>query len=309
MRDLSNFRMQEWMQLIPVRDAWKQGRNDLWQAAYDLRRAEEQGRFLAEVKGYAGKDIGLVIAFEQPWALAWQLRMAQRHLPDVQMMVFDNSIRDALREQIAEVCRQNDVPYLALPKNSTRHVNRSHGMAMNWVFHNVVRLIEPRRFAFIDHDMIPVRPSRLLRQLDDQPLYGLPTYSPWSWQLWAGYCAFDYAYLADKPVNFLYDFSNGLDTGGRNWNGVYRDLDPANLRLAADAYIDTRDPEKQTPVRLQIVDGSWFHIGGISYNNIGERKSGLCERLARAMDEGASWCELCPDAITAAARSLEAAPH
>ena len=306
MRDLGNYRLVDWARLTPVSDGWKQVRNDIWQAVYDRRRAAGQAQFLAAARQFAGKDIALVIAFEQPWALGWQLRLARQHLPGVQMMVFDNSIRPALREEIAEVCRQNDVPYLALPKNGTRHVNRSHGMAMNWVYRNIVRAIQPRRFAYIDHDMIPVRPSHMLSHLDRQPVFGLPTRSPWSWQLWAGYCAFDYAYLADRPANFLYDFSNGLDTGGRNWHGVYRDLDPAQLHLAADAYVPTQDPETHTPVTLQIVDGSWFHIGGISYNDIFARKSELCERLARAMAAGASWCELCPDAVTAAARAQAA---
>ncbi|MGC0151307.1 hypothetical protein ACPRNU_02460 [Chromobacterium vaccinii] len=293
MRDLAQFTVGEWLRLQPCQDALKQWRNDIWQRHYQSLRVEGQAAFLDGLAGQT-QGLGLVVAFEQPWALNWQLKMARVHLSDMRLLVFDNSRRPEMRRQIAEVCRANDVPYLGLPVNPTRHVNRSHGFAMNWIYHNVVRELRPAHFAFIDHDMIPVLDSSCFRPLAAQAVYGLPNVSEWAWQLWAGYCAFDGAFVENRALNFLYDFSNGLDTGGRNWRPVYRELPRARLKMADRAFPEVADPLSGALAKVEMIDNSWFHIGNISYNNVFQQKAELCQNLAAALDEGATWLELCP---------------
>ncbi|MDF0605915.1 hypothetical protein HZU77_009645 [Neisseriaceae bacterium TC5R-5] len=296
MRDIANFNFTEWLSLLPLSDGITQLRNDIWQKWYCYQRTKQQDSLLATLSG--SEHLALVVAFEQPWALDWQLRMAQLHLPGVRWVVFDNSRRLELRRQIAAVCDRNAVPYLALPLNLTRHVNRSHGMAMSWIYKNVIEYIQPRSFAFIDHDMIPVLPNHYPEQLLTQPLYGLPNSSPWAWHLWAGYCAFNFDFTRNKKLNFLYDFSNGLDTGGRNWPAIYSTVDRTQLHLAERVFLEVAAPERQSRPLVEIIDETWFHIGSISYNNIFQQKSALCAYLARSLDEGASWLDLCPDLAT-----------
>jgi hypothetical protein len=267
MRYLTEFSAIEWLALVPMRHALKQVRNDAWMAFYKKGRADGMDRFLADQGHLADKSIALIIAFEQPWALNWLLRMANRNVTDTTFLVFDNSRNAAKRIEIERVCEQNNVPYLALPPNPTRHVNRSHGMAMTWVYHNVVRAIKPRIFGFIDHDLIPVRKASIADKLAGQPVYGLLNEGKFGfWYLWAGYCFFDFAGTEGKPVNFLYDFSRDLDTGGRNWNGLYRDLDRGRLRVASVENVSMNVASIEQPRIVQIVDGNWLHIGGISYN-------------------------------------------
>ncbi len=86
------------------------------------------------------------------------------------------------------------------------------------------------------------------------------------WSLWAGYCFFDYAQTEGKSINFLYDFSRDLDTGGRNWNSLYRDLDPKQLRTASSENVSIRIPSIESPRLVQFIDENWLHIGGISYS-------------------------------------------
>ncbi len=140
MRDLKNFSAGEWLRFVPLEVAFKQARNDGWLAIYKKIRPKALDSFLVETERFGNRPVALVIAFEQPWALDWLLRMAQRNLADTAVLVFDNSRRAAARLDIERVCRNRGVPYLALPVNRTQHVNRSHGMAMTWVFHNVVRV-------------------------------------------------------------------------------------------------------------------------------------------------------------------------
>jgi hypothetical protein len=296
MRDLKNFSAGEWLRFVPLEVAFKQVRNDAWLAIYKKIRPKALDSFLVETQRFGNQSVALVIAFEQPRALDWLLRMAQRNLTDTAVLVFDNSRRAAARLDIERVCRDRGAPYLALPVNRTRHVNRSHGMAMTWVFHNVVRAIRPRLFAFIDHDLIPVRTSGLSERLAEQPFYGKLRASAWAWQLWAGYCLFDFSTVAGLPMNFLYDFSQKLDTGGRNWDCLYRNYDRERLRFAGSRYADVRDPVTGVSQPVEIVDDRWLHIGSIGYNDNFRSKSQFCENLAHALDGGAPWTELCDDA-------------
>ena len=267
MRYLTEFSAIEWLKLLPIQHALKQVRNDAWLAVYKNIHAKKMHQFLAENKGLADKNIVLVIAFEQPWALNWLLEKANRNVSDMTVLVFDNSRNAGKRTELEQICKRNKTPYLALPANPTRHVNRSHGMAMTWVYHNVVRAITPRIFGFIDHDLIPVRKVTMTDKLAGQPIYGLLNQNKFGfWSLWAGYCFFDYAATRGKSINFLYDFSRDLDTGGRNWNSLYRDLDRRQLRVATSDDVSIAVPSVKTRL-VQFIDENWLHIGGMSYSD------------------------------------------
>src|SRR5258708_3296878 len=289
MRYLTELSPLDWLQMLPVQHALKQVRNDAWLAVYKNKRAEKLGPFLAEHEDLADKNIALVIAFEQPWALNWLLRMANRNVADMTVLVFDNSRNESKRIEIEQVCKQNKAPYLALPPNSSRHVNRSHGMAMTWVYHNVVRAISPRIFGFIDHDLIPVRKASIADRIADQPLYGLVNVGKYGfWSLWAGYSFFDYAVSQDKTMNFLYDFSRDLDTGGRNWKSLYADLQRLNLRFASFDYVSTKVPGIDEPRKAQYVDGNWLHLGGMGYGGDTPDRLAFFAGLEKLFDEGQS---------------------
>ena len=292
MRDLSNFTAKEWLRLLPLQHALKQVRNDVFLAIYKKIRPKALQSFLTETQKLKGKNIALIIAFEQPWALDWLLRMAQRNLIDATVLVFDNSRRAAARIDIERVCRDHGVPYLGLPANPTRHANRSHGMAMTWVFYNVVRAIQPRMFAFLDHDLIPVKKIALAERLAGQPFFGKVKVKEWGWHLWAGYCMYDFPFVAGLPLNFLYDFSQELDTGGRNWNCLYRQYDRQQLRLAESEFMTVMDAITAEPRSVEVVDHSWFHISAIGYNDGFRSKRQFCERLALGLDQGKSWSDL-----------------
>lgn len=280
MRDLANFSAREWLQLLPLQHGLKQARNDIWLAVYRQLRAPGFDAFMAQARRGAGRNVALVIAFEQPWALDWLLKMAAVNLADTLVLVFDNSRNSSARVELEQVCRRYGAPYLGLPANPTRHVNRSHGLAMSWVYDNVVRHIEPRLFAYLDHDLIPVRPVNLAERMGDQPLFGLQVSSPWAWQLWAGYCMFDFASLAGLPLNFLYDFSRGLDTGGRNWNSLYRHHDSSRLRFASSHLQEVCSPASGKSMQLQMLDERWLHVGGAGYEQNAQDRFNFCKELA-----------------------------
>jgi hypothetical protein len=307
MREFNQFSVKEWLQFLPLQLAFKQIRNDLWLAFYKRMKPKNLDLFLQETEKLKGHNIALVVAFEQPWALDWLLRMAARNLTDTTVLVFDNSRRSGARTEIEEMCRKHKTPYLALPSNPTKHVNRSHGMAMTWIFYNVVRAIQPRLFAFIDHDLIPVAKVSFSGRIGKQPFFGMERHAgSWAWNIWAGYCVFDFQHVALLPMNFLYDFSRGLDTGGRNWSCLYQNFDQSDLRFAACGSVDVRESLRGTSRTIQFVDDCWLHIGGISYNDNFRSKAEFCNNLAQSLENGAEWEELRDAPLTAKTKPEDA---
>ena len=290
MRDLRNYSTREWFRIKPLDHFMIQVCNDILQSVFCKVRPKSLGQFLHNAEHIAGqKDVWLVIAYEQPWPLDWLLRMAARHLTDGILLVFDNSRRPQARVDIELICRNRGVPYLALPPSPTRHANRSHGMAMTWVFRNVVQAVRPRTFCFIDHDLIPMEKIERCAAFENQPFYGALNIGKFGgklgWNLWAGYCAYEFSAVHHLPLNFLNDFSRDLDTGGRNWQILYKNFDRTNLRFATRLNREFINPPHST---VQVVDNRWIHLGGAGYSSKYRDKFDFYQRMAKATDEGAT---------------------
>lgn len=290
MRNLKDFSAKDWIQLQPLIHGGKQLRNDFVQSVFLKARPKALETFLRDHEHLKGKNILQMVAFEQPEVLDFSIKMATRYLAGTTLLVFDNSRRGA--EENERVCRERKVAYLRLPPNLTRHPNRSHGMAMTWVWHNVVKAIQPAIAGFIDHDLIPLETIELNQVLNGQPFYGVPTVGKWGWSLWAGYCLYDFGAVSSLPLNFLNDFSRNLDTGGRNWNCLYGRHDERRLKFARWQLFDVVDTSASEPRQIEIIDGTWIHIAGVSYRDDYRRNSDFYGRIAKAVEAGANWPQL-----------------
>lgn len=302
MRELKDFSLREWMTLLPLKQAFKQTRDLAVTSAYIRLRPRTLDTFLKENEQLRNKNLALIVAFEQPWVLDWLLRMAASNLTDSSILVFDNSRRPGARLEIEKVCREHRTPYLALPRNPSRHVNRSHGMAMTWIYHNVVKTIQPHLFGFIDHDLIPVQKTALAERLGEQPFFGFLRVGRLAWNVWAGYCLFRFSSVAAIPLNFLHDFPRGVDTGGRNWPRLYRYHDWKQLNFAGSQNVAVTIPSTGVTHMVQVVDERWMHIGGIGYNENFKSKEQTCRDLAQAFNEGITWDQLTENAEAASCK-------
>ena len=286
MRDLKLFSFFEWLQLIPLKMLWKQIRNDLWLRVYLKKNSRQEEKFKSRYAYLKGSPVLLIVAFEQPKVLSWALKACTKHLHGWQPLVFDNSRNTKLRGEIAQVCEDFDVPYLELPYNFSRHPNRSHGMAMTWIYHHIVRFLEPNYFGFLDHDMVLMQEIDLIKKLNNQSCYGLKKgMLPPYWNLWAGYCFYDFKEVNSLPLNYLYDFSSGLDTGGRNWPHLYKNIDPNDFTTALMEYWIMNLPHGPS-YRVQLLDDAWIHIGAVSYNQNFEKKEEVFDKLFKMIDQG-----------------------
>jgi hypothetical protein len=135
---------------------------------------------------------------------------------------------------------------------------------MNWLWRNIVRPSTPTAFGFLDQDLFPTEPCNPFEPLHVEPFYGDLRWAGTRWFLWAGYCFFRFAAVRRKSLDFGLDwFTNPpLDTGGANWNVLYRGVDPATIpQRPITAFPILPDAElKQAYCEWR---GSWLHEVGL----------------------------------------------
>lgn len=293
MRKLGDYSAADWLRGAPIEHGFKQVRNDIALRHFVSRPSADLAAFLDQVRPLATQPLLAIVAFEQPEVLGWLLFEARENLADGQLLVFDNSKRPEMRARIAEICADADVPYLALPRNRTRHINRHHGRAMTWIYYNVFKPLAASCFGFIDHDLLPIRPYSLRQRINEHPVFGLQfqgRYKPY-WFLWAGFCFFRGDAVADARLNFLYDFGADLDTGGRNWEPLYRRIDRGSLPVV-DQALERLHPSGEKAADIVVIDSAWMHIGGISYNDAYRDRKAYFDDIERRRRAGTPWSEL-----------------
>jgi hypothetical protein len=310
MRALADYTVRDWLTGVPLAQRLRRARNLAVDRLYRRRRAEGQDRLVAALEGRA--TLAFTIAFNQPGAVALLADAMARFVPATGLVVCDNSTDPAARAAIARLCAERGLAYCPLPPapyRGARNGSRSHAVALNWVFHNLVRPAAPGVFAVLDHDLVPLAPADLAALVHGQPCYGHVRRSdqPGSpaWYLWPGFSVFDFAAVGDLPLDFGTDTPLGLDTGGQNWGVLYGRLDLAGLRRAkvrsvylADAFPVPRGAQARRASML--LDG-WFHIGGA-----GHREGGLSAlehtRAAFDADPDGLFARLAATAAPPAAR-------
>lgn len=296
MRELTKFSIKSWIRLEPLKYLFKHTRNLTLLGLYTKKKQVLLESFLLKCSHLKEENIILVTAFEQPWVVDWQLKMSKKYIQDAVILVFDNSKNTKARGEIKKVCESNDTLYLPLPSNPTKHVNRSHALAMQWVYENVVKAIQPKNYIYIDHDLIPVKRLSISKLMNGQDFYGLlkdkSRNDPGSWSIWAGYTMFKFSATKHKKMNFMYDFSRDLDTGGGNYETLYKFYDRHSMNFAGKEWVSVDIPEIGKIDNLQLLDNCWHHIGSVSYNNNFDSRRDYCLALSQVIDSGLEWDKL-----------------
>jgi hypothetical protein len=259
-RFLTDYDFADWRRLRPLSHAFKTTRYRFIKFRY-LRRAAPDGIPPALLQSLTGKRVLVTIAFDDAEVIAWQIRLVRHFVPSAVHVIADNSRDRAAAERIASVCRASDTSYLRLPPNPWRQSSRSHGVALNWVWHNLIRSAEPEAFGFLDHDLFPTAPDDPFAALSTQDCFGLVRTMGPRWFLWAGYCMFRFDRVRDAPLDFGQDWFYGLDTGGANWRGLYRRLSRTGFKEALSTSAPYKPGLDAADGPLQWV-GTWLHEVG-----------------------------------------------
>lgn len=283
MRDLTDYSVKEWLTATPLAHRLRRARNRMVDRIYRDRPGEGQAQVVEAMRG--APVAAFTVAFNMPDAIAFLSDAMGRFLPGTPLVVCDNSTNAEARAAIAGLCAARSHPYCALPPSPYRggkNGSRSHAVALNWIYANLVRPAAPRVFALIDHDLIPLAPADLAASLAGQPCYGLVRHGEGNaaWYLWPGYSVFDFAAVKDLPLDFGTDTPLTLDTGGQNWSVLYRALELPRLRMASRQRVYLADPETGETEHFLLTD-RWLHVGGAGHRGGGP---GALARVRRAYD-------------------------
>ncbi len=263
-RAFSEYSLDDWKRLRPITEGIKTVRYHVVDHRY-RRRTARAGDAAAIARALHDRNVLFTIAFEDPQAIAWQAALVRHFVPGALHVIVDNSQDDTAAAGIESACRESGVAYLRTPFNPWPAPSRSHGIALNWVWHNLVRPGQPRAFGFLDDDLFPMQPDDPFEPLARQKVYGFVRYGTQAdsgrWFLWAGYCTIRFDAVRSLDLDFGQDWFLGLDTGGGNWRSLYRQIDLEALERPPAREVPYRDgiDAKQGPFQWI---GTWLHEVG-----------------------------------------------
>jgi hypothetical protein len=271
-RPLREYGWDDWKRLRPVTHCIKTLR---YAATRELHvRRRQRGGDTSLAQRIRGRRVLVSIAYDDPEVIDMQASAVARFVPGAFYVIADNSSDDALARDIAAVAVRHAVPYVRLPRlASSKDGSRSHGLALDWTWRNVIRPSQPEAFGFLDDDLFPTGPDDPFAMLGQQPVFGLIRTAGERWFLWAGFCFFRFDAARHLKLNFGQDWFKGLDTGGGNWNVLYRRLDHGSLVFSPTHFEPYRPGADPVHDSIQWC-GQWLHEVGQT------RRAGRLEQAA-----------------------------
>lgn len=224
-----------------------------------------------------------VVAFNDAKLIETQYQFMQKNLQQNQYhyIICDNSNNLEIADKIFEFCQTHNITYYRLPQFLYVGPSHSHGYALNWIYKNLIKK-RKNNFAFIDHDVFPIKPIDLSKYFMT-PLCGAIRERFNFWYPWVAFSFYSFDFMKTKTVNFLpcrYKHKH-LDTGGKNYKSIYKNLDSDLWLNLPEKYIDATTGKDFTAHNLsnkeadkivynqiiEIIDDKWLHIiGGAQYD-------------------------------------------
>jgi hypothetical protein len=287
---LDEFTAADWRRLRPLTQAAKSLRYAMIDRAY-RRRPVAAGDAAAVARSIRGRNALVTVAFGDPQLISWQTRLVRHYVPDAVHVIADNSVEDDAAREIERIAAAAGAAYLRAPANpwSGKAASRSHGIVLNWIWHNVVRPGQPEAFGFIDHDIFPTAAADPFAPLATQDVYGIVRTAEPRWFLWAGFCMFRFAAVKDKALDFGQDWFVGLDTGGGNWHVLYRGIDRGTLQVPPTHLFAFKPGVAVADGPLQWC-GTWLHEVGLmgAPHLFAEKRAALAALLAPHLEAAAA---------------------
>jgi hypothetical protein len=229
------------------------------------------------------KDLLLIsIAFNNAETIQLQYEYLKKNLSDnFSYTVADNSNDKKASIAIRSFCIENNIPYYKLPSNplTGAQPSGSHGLALNWSYKHIVKKTSQKFFGFLDHDIFPFRETAIIPHIR-QGMFGWLQERNDKWYLWPGFCFYEYEKVKNISLNFMP--ATNLDTGGSNYEVLYKNTDRGNLVQLQHGYVNIETNEESTIFKdaentVELI-GDWIHIMRVSSWN-GHDKNTLPLRM------------------------------
>lgn len=304
-RAFGDYTWSDWRRLRPLTHAFKSWRYGVVDRMH-MRRPPRAGDLTSLIDAIRGRDVLVTIAYRDPQVTAWQAPLIRHYLPQALHVIADNTPDEQEADAIKAHAERAGAHYLRLPRNPWHSGSRSHGIAMNWMWRNVLRPGEPRYFGFLDHDLFPTTRDDPFPLLGRQPFHGYLRHAGDRWFLWAGYCFFRFDVVRSLPLDFGQDWFIGLDTGGANWNVLYRHTAIADFEFTKMKTVPFELPNG-VGTRLQWC-GTWLHEIGWIWRGTDcdtDKRAAVASALAPHLVAAARSSAAAASARAAADRPLE----
>jgi hypothetical protein len=139
----------------------KETRNQIRSYFYTRKDSNSAAQAAIALNNSDEKELCITIAFNTPWTIDLLIDSWQHYCKETRLLVADNSNKCEASEEIRKICETKNISYIKLPKNPVRHPSKSHGLALNWTWRNIVaKLKHLVRAGFIDHDCYPIKPCK-----------------------------------------------------------------------------------------------------------------------------------------------------
>jgi hypothetical protein len=267
---LRRYEWNEWLRQRPLVDWFKDIRHQ--RLVVNLLRQPPPDGGAEEVRRQLkSRRVMVTVAFGDAQLIDWQAQLVRRNVPKVLHIIADNSPTPEGAAAVADVARRQQVPIFRLPPNpwNRRSPARSHGLALTWTWHNVIRPGQPKAFGFLDHDIFPIAPCDPFSTLDNQIGYGVRRADFGVSYLWPGFCFFRFDAVQHQKLNFSPSLVEGLETGGKNWRLLYRRLPAGQIgwtELVSELLPD--DPDGLLVQRMN----EWIHLASLQPDATAEQR-------------------------------------
>lgn len=236
----------------------------------------------------------IVIAFNNLEILKKQYEYLKKFLIEpFDYIIADNSDKEEMSSAIESFCYEHEISYIKIPKNPLTglRASGSHGIALNWVYKNVIEKYPPTFFGFLDHDIFPIKEVSIEDKMD-LGFYGtIRNRKEPFWYMWPGFSFFEY----EKIKKYSCDFSPHhagraglifLDTGGSNYYSIYRHLRKSGVNEAQSKLVNSNTGKEfikgeDSSQTFEIIDNAWLHLRQIAWRPESANKMAEMEQILR----------------------------
>lgn len=208
-----------------------------------------------------------IVAFNNDRLIKNQIEFLRKNcLDNYKLIIADNSTNKEVSKKIYELCKNNHIDYIKLPKNDKIQLSRSHWYSLNYLMKNFILTSEIPYFGLLDHDCFLIKKTSFVEKLKKQKVYGALIDSDflsfWKFKinyLWNRWIVWPWCAFYDKSIfKKWYDFTPSkryiplsfLDTWGWNWKYIYKYYNKDELQL----------PHKIHVKKFEYIWDEFFHI-------------------------------------------------
>lgn len=222
-----------------------------------------------------------VIAFNNLLLAEYQIKTLRRFMKTPFNLILvdnNNGLHPEVSLDLLRLCIDEKVTYIRAPNNFYQEreyfdPTMKLGTTMNWLYVSCILYRQPKYFGFLDQDCFLIRDVDLRPYLDDLGMYGRVIHSKVSqaWNLHVTTNFFRSAFVMDRLLDFRASHPYQLDTGGANYEVLYKDYQADDYELDFQAVrFDRQDVNRKDSVQhYELIDrGAWYHMCASSHDQL-----------------------------------------